>query len=176
MQNAPALQHGEFTCSGDGLKMDSYPRASPIELRIQTGRSPVLTPKGHISKKQRVEKHPLSWWIAQLHFYSLDHTKPSLPKSKRVFKKALEAELSVPKNILALEERLDKEYEVESERYQRKIVEDHEKYWYTLTTNAQRARHDLGRFLREIVVGNKDVHVLRGLPEVERSDRRVVVA
>ena len=93
-----------------------------------------------------------------------------------MFKKALEAELSVPKNILALEERLDKEYEVESERYQRKIVEDHEKYWYTLTTNAQRARHDLGRFLREIVVGNKDVHVLRGLPEVERSDRRVVVA
>jgi hypothetical protein len=170
MPKAPALGHGEFTCSGDGLKMDSYPRASTIELRIQTGLSPVLTPKGRISKKQRIQKQPLSWWIAQLHFYGLDHTKPSLPKSKRLFKKALEAGLSVPKSLLVLEERLNKEYELENEKYQRKIVEDHEKYWDTLTTNAQRARHDLGRFLREIVVGNKDVHVLRGFHdgEVER--------
>jgi hypothetical protein len=163
----PALRYDVFTCSGDGLKMDSYPRASTLELRIQTGLSPLLTPKGRISKKQRVQNKPLSWWIAQLHFYGLDHTSPSLPKAKRVFKKALEAGLSVPKSILALEERLDKEYALESERYQRKIVEDHEKSWYTLTTNAQRARHDLGRFLREIVVGKKDVHVLHGFHDGE---------
>lgn len=152
MGHAPAIKHGQFTCSGDGLKFGSYPRASIYELRLQTGLSPVLTRTGRVAKKQRFQKQSLPWWEAQLHLYGLN---PSVRKRNSTFKTALEKGLTVPKDLEQLEKRLNKEYHLAEEAYQKEIVERHEKEWFTLESDAQRARHDLGRFLREIVVDVK---------------------
>src|SRR5271167_287113 len=141
MGQAPAIKHGQFTCSGDGLKFGSYSRASIYELRLQTGLSPVLTRTGRVAKKQRFQKQSLPWWEAQLHLYGLD---PSVRKRNNTFKTALEKGLTVPKDLQQLEERLNREYHLAEEAYQKEIIERHEREWFTLETDAQRARHDLG--------------------------------
>ena len=172
MSQAPPLEHGKYTCSGHGLKVASYSRASIYELRVQTGLSPILTPKGRVAKKQRVPKQSRDWWEAQIHLYGLKCSYSTLGRMKNAFKAALEKGLTVPTDIELLEEKLNREYRSANEKYQKRLAAEHDARWFTLTTDAQRARHDLGRFLREIVVGSKVAHVLHGFGtgfEVDRA-------
>jgi hypothetical protein len=90
----------KFECAGDGLTVSGHRRVSPDDLKSALG----------LIQDGSTEKHPKSWWEAQVRLYGLKCNRWTIDGMKKVLLDAVNSTIEVPAEINALEERLNNEY------------------------------------------------------------------
>lgn len=116
MTHLSSVKHRNFEFNGKCLTFSQHHRATPTSLEFALGIQTLgrILPGGR--KKIIVEKHPKSWWEAQVCLYGLKCHKWTVENMKSVLFAAVKEGIEVTPEIEEVEERLKKEYaELEKE-------------------------------------------------------------
>ena len=108
MTKPKLLKHGKFEYRGDGLTVAGHKRALSDDIKRAL---PVKTDKKGRSGPAKVEKHPKSWWEAQVRLYGLKCDKWTIGNLQAVLEAAFQSEeLEVPSELKRLEKQFNKIY------------------------------------------------------------------
>ena len=116
MTQPSPLKDQTFEYNGKGLTFNGHHRESPTSLEFALGIRTLgrILPGG--GKKIIAEKHPKSWWEAQVRLYGLKCSKWTVENMKRVLSDSVKEGIEVSLKIKEVEKRLSKEYaELEKE-------------------------------------------------------------
>jgi len=111
MTKRELLKYRKFECRGDGLMVAGHKRALSDDIkRALPGNTDNKGPRTQ-KASGKVEKHPKSWWEAQVRLYGLKCDKWTIGNLQAVLEAAVQCgALEVPSELKRLENQLNKIY------------------------------------------------------------------
>jgi hypothetical protein len=176
VERAPSITSGPYECSGNGVTVFGHHRETPSVIATELGihvHGRRTTANGGVSRRRNNPAKPATWWQAQILLYGLQcpaNAYGDIVAMKRVLFDAINDDnLRVPVELAQLEARENERYRLVNEEFQRQAEEERVAVYNALPSDAAKAKHDTGRFVRELAVQG-GVKFLAGLDVHERLD------